>query len=163
MKTLRIATISVALTLSCAITPVLWAQDSSGSESDHVSVLPSELKWAPALSVGPGAEIAVIEGDLKAAAPFTFRLKLPPNFKVGVHTHPVKERVTVISGTFYLGIGDTFDRAKAKAFPAGGVAMLPPGMPMFAYTTQEETIIQVHGTGPWGIKFLNPEDNPAKK
>lgn len=133
------------------------------STEGHISVLPSELKWAPAPSVGPGAQIAVIEGDLKAAAPFTFRLKLPPNFKVRVHTHPVFERFTVMSGTFHLGIGDTFDPSKSKAHPVGAVAMMPAGMPMFAYTTQEETIIQVHGTGPWGITYLNPEDDPTKK
>ncbi|MGF6488072.1 hypothetical protein ABH904_001845 [Pseudomonas frederiksbergensis] len=72
----------------------------------HISVLPSDLKWSDAPSVAPGAQIVVIEGDLKTADPFTFRLKLPANSKIGVHTHPVVERVTVISGTFHLGSGD---------------------------------------------------------
>jgi hypothetical protein len=68
----------------------------------------------------------------------------------------------VISGTFNLGIGDTFDPAKATPLGAGSVAIMPPGTPMFAYTT-EETIIQVHGTGPWGITYLNLADNPTNK
>src|SRR5262245_49021691 len=110
--------------------------------------------------MGPGAQIAVIEGELKAAAPFTFRLKLPPNSKIGVHTHPVVERVTVISGAFYLGIGD--ESANANADTAAAVTIMPVGMPMYAYTTQEEAVIQIHGTGPWGINFLNPADNPMK-
>jgi quercetin dioxygenase-like cupin family protein len=104
-----------------------------------------------------------LEGDLNQAAPFTMRIKLPPNFNVPAHTHPVFERVTVMSGTFYLGIGESFDRAKTRAYPAGGVTMMPAGMPMFAYTTDEEAIIQIHGTGPWGISYLDPAEDPRKK
>lgn len=73
------------------------------------------------------------------------------------------ERVTVISGIFHLGVGDTFDQEKATAYPAGAVAMMPEGMRMFAFTTTTETVIQIHGTGPWGITYLNPADDPLKK
>jgi hypothetical protein len=162
MRNLKIAIASAAFALASLIPAVAQAAEKSVAEG-QISVLPVDLKWAPAPSVGPGAQIAVIEGDLKAAAPFTFRLKLPSNFKVGVHTHPVVERVTVISGTFYLGIGDKFESAKARAYTTGGVMIMPVGMPMYAYTTQEEAVIQIHGTGPWGINFLNPADNPMKK
>lgn len=123
----------------------------------------SELKWADAPSVGPGAQIAVIEGDLKAAVPITFRLKLPPNLKVGVHTHPVFERVTVLSGTFYFATGDKFDAAKAKAYKSGDAVMIPAGTPMYAQTKKEGAIVQIHGTGPWGISYLDPKDVPGKK
>lgn len=157
MKNLKVA----ILALSVAAGSLVWAQH--GSHNGHISILPADLKWQPAPSVGPGAEVAVIEGDLKSEAPFTFRLKLPANFRVGVHTHPVVERVTVMSGTFHLGIGDKFDRSKAKAYPAGGVAVMPAGMPMFAFTGDEETVVQIHGTGPWGIKYLEPAGDPTKK
>lgn len=129
----------------------------------QISIIPSDIKWADAPSIGPGAKLAVLEGDLKQAVPITFRIKLPPNFKIAVHTHPVFERVTVLTGTFHLGIGEIFDSAKAKAYPAGGVTMMPPGMPMFAYTTDEETVLQIHGTGPWGIHYHNPADDPRNK
>lgn len=162
MRSLKSRASAAAAVLLAALIVAPASGNQHASTEKHISVVPSDLEWRPAPSVGPGAQIAVIEGDLKAATPFTFRLKLPPNFKVGVHTHPVYERVTVISGTFHLGIGETFEREKAKAYPAGGVAMMPGGMPMFAYTT-EETIIQVHGTGPWGIKYLDPKDDPTKK
>lgn len=128
----------------------------------HISITPADIKWTEA-SLGPGTQIAVLEGDPKQAAPFTMRLKVPPNFKIHAHTHPVFERVTVMSGTFYLGIGEEFDSAKAKAYPTGSVTMMPPGMPMFAYTTDEEAILQLHGTGPWGIDYLHPEEDPRKK
>jgi quercetin dioxygenase-like cupin family protein len=119
----------------------------------HISIVPSEIKWADAPSVGPGAKIAVLEGDLKQNVPITFRLKLPPNFTIAPHIHPLVERVTVISGTFYLGIGETVDKGQARAYPAGGVMIMPAGMPMFAYTADEESIVQIHGTGPWGIAY----------
>ena len=162
MKNIMIGIVSALFTFASLITVVAQADEKPLAEG-HVSVLPSDLKWSPAPSVAPGAQIAVIEGDLKAAVPLTFRVSLPANSKVGVHTHPVVERVTVISGTFYLGVGDKFEAEKARAYTSGGVAIMPVGMPMYAYTTKEEAIIQIHGTGPWGIAFLNPSDDPRKK
>jgi quercetin dioxygenase-like cupin family protein len=125
-----------------------------------IASTPSELKWTAAPSVGPGAMIAVIEGDLKAAEPFTLRLKLPANTKIGVHTHPVTERVTVISGIFYFATGDTFDSARAKAYQPGDTLIIPVGMPMYGASREQETVLQLHGTGPWGITYLNPADDP---
>lgn len=129
----------------------------------HISMLPAEIKWVEAPATGPGAQMAVLEGDLKQAVPFTFRLRLPPDFRIAPHTHPIFERVTVLSGTFHLGIGETFEPAKARAYPAGGVTMMPPGMPMFAFAGKEGTTVQIHGTGPWGITYLNPADDPRNK
>ncbi|MFS8980805.1 cupin domain-containing protein [Cupriavidus necator] len=161
MRNLRMIEASTACALGALImTPALAAEPAM---EGHISIVPSEVKWTEAPSIGPGAKLAVLEGDLKQAAPFTMRIKLPPNFKIPAHTHPVFERVTVLSGTLHLGIGETFDRAKARAYPAGGVTMMPAGMPMFAYTTSKETVIQIHGTGPWGISYLNPAEDPRKK
>ncbi|MBI3917873.1 MAG: cupin domain-containing protein [Betaproteobacteria bacterium] len=151
----RVLATSAAFVLALLIT--LPASSAEHVMTGHVSILPSELKWSDAPSVAPGAQIVVIEGDLKTAAPFTFRLKLPANSSIGVHTHPVVERVTVMSGTFYLGIGDKIDPAKARSYTPGGITIMPVGMPMFVFT-KEETIVQIHGTGPWGINFLKPAD-----
>lgn len=128
----------------------------------HIAMTPSDLKWVDVPSLPPGAKMAVIEGPLNQAVPFTFRLKVPAGYIIPPHTHPVVERVTVISGAFKLGFGDTFDPAKTKTFPAGSVIIMPPGMKMFAFV-QEETVVQLHGTGPWGITYLNPADDPGKK
>jgi len=156
--------ILVLVTLAAVLLTGLAARvDSQGKTPDFISGEASNLKWSDAPSVGPGAKIAVLEGDLKAAAPFTFRLKLPPNSKLGVHTHPTFERVTMISGVLFFATGDKFDSAKAKAYKPGDAFMVPPGMPMYAYTEKEEAILQLHGTGPWGINYLNPEDAPGKK
>lgn len=162
MNAFKSVLVSVTLAVGSSAAAAAWGE--SGAEGPgFISVVSSQLKWSDAPSVGPGAKIAVIEGDLKAAAPFTFRLKLPPNFKIAVHTHPLFERVTVISGTFYFATGDKFDSAKAKEYKPGDAVMIPPGMPMYAYTQKGEAIVQIHGTGPWGINFLNPEDAPGKK
>ncbi len=161
MRNLRMIEASTACALGALIMAPALAADPA--MEGHISIVPSEVKWTEAPSIGPGAKLAVLEGDLKQAAPFTMRIKIPPNFKIPAHTHPVFERVTVLSGTLHLGIGETFDRAKARAYPAGGVTMMPAGMPMFAYTTSKETVIQIHGTGPWGISYLNPAEDPRKK
>jgi len=125
-------------------------------------VAPGELTWADAPAVAPGAKIAVIEGPLNKAVPFTFRLKLPANAKIAPHTHPAYERVTVLSGTFHFTTGSTYDPAKTRALGPGSVAIMPAGTPMFGYT-KEETVIQLHGVGPWGLSYLNPADDPRKK
>jgi quercetin dioxygenase-like cupin family protein len=133
------------------------------AEAAHSKMLSSdELKWADAPSVGPGAKIAVIEGPLDKPVPFTFRLKLPANLKVAPHTHPAFERVTVLSGTFHFAHGERYDESKTRPLKPGDVAIMPPGAPMFGYT-REETVIQLHGVGPWGIAYLNPADDPRRK
>ena len=162
MNTFKIVVVSVMLAAGLLTVPVTWA-DSHSKAPGFISVEASKLKWSDAPSVGPGAKISIIEGDLKAAAPFTFRLNLPPNSKIGVHTHPTFERVTILSGTLYFATGDKFDSPKAKAYKPGDAFMVPPGMPMYAYTKNGETILQIHGTGPWGISFHDPADDPTKK
>lgn len=154
----------LALAVLAAVFIAATSASASGpSRGDDVIMMgPEELRWTDAPSVGPGVKMAVIEGDTKRPEPFTFRLKFPSDAKVEVHTHPVAERVTVISGTFHLGIGDTFDRAKTKPLSAGSVAIMQPGVKMFAYTTGE-TIIQLNGTGPWGISYVGNKEGQGKK
>ena len=162
MKSFKSIAFAVTLTAGALTAPPAWA-GSAGEAAGFISVEASKLKWTDAPSVGPGAKIAVIEGDLKSSEPITFRLKVPADSKVAVHTHPTAERVTVLSGTLYFAVGDKFDVAKAKAYKPGDVFIVPPGMPMYAYTKKGETIVQIHGNGPWGISYLNPNEAPGKK
>jgi quercetin dioxygenase-like cupin family protein len=135
----------------------------AGAQShEHMMTAPDQLKWSDAPSVGPGAKIAVIEGPLDKPVPFTFRLRLPAGLKVAPHTHPAFERVTVLSGTFHFAHGDKYDETKTRALGPGSVAIMPSGAPMFGFT-REETVIQLHGTGPWGITYLDPADDPRKR
>lgn len=121
---------------------------------------PSELKWVegPA-SLSKGATIAVLEGDPTKVGPFVFRLKVPDGYRVPPHTHPKTERITVISGTLNIGMGETFDPNAMRRMPAGTYGHWPAGMKHFVSATGE-TVLQFHGTGPWTIKYVNPQDDP---
>jgi len=160
MRTFRHAAGTTALIVLMLGSSAAWAAEQAGG---FVSVTPAQLKWTDAPGIGPGVKIAIIEGNLKAAGPVTFRIKLPPNSKIPAHTHPLIEHVTVLSGTFYFATGDKYDAAKAKAYSNGSALVIPTGMPMFAFTKDKESVIQVHGMGPWGIAYLNPDEAPGKK
>lgn len=128
----------------------------------HMMIEPSEMSWKPVASMAAGAEITVLEGDLSSGKPFTIRLRLPADYKVLPHIHPAYERVTVLSGTFHFAHGEEFRRDEAKALPTGSLAIMAPGEPMFGYAGEQGTVIQLHGTGPCGIEYLNPADDPRK-
>ena len=151
------------ITLSVAAAVAGLGMSASWAESTgHMMVTPDELKWADVASVPPGAKITVIEGPLNEARPITFRLKFPADYKLPAHWHPGIEHVTVISGTFNMGTGDKLDPSKTHPLPMGSVAIMQPKTNHFAWT-KEETIVQVHGVGPWAINYVNPADDPRKK
>jgi quercetin dioxygenase-like cupin family protein len=118
-----------------------------GNHAHHTMVLLDELKWTPApTSLPAGAQVAMLEGNPTKAEPLTIRLKFPAGYKIALHTHPVVEHVTVLSGTFHMAAGDKFDQTKGKRLPVGSFVVMPIGMPHFAWAS-EETIIQLHSVG----------------
>jgi hypothetical protein len=124
---------------------------------------PDELKWKDGPpSLPKGAKIAILEGDPSKEGPFVFRVKVPDGYKIPPHTHPKPERVTVISGTFNIGMGDKFDANMGEAMPAGTYGTWPAKMKHFVWV-KGETVIQFHGEGPWLINYLNPNDDPRKE
>ena len=130
---------------------------------DHFAVSPDEIKWVDAPpSLPPGAKVAVLEGDPAKEGHFVMRAKLPDGYKIMPHTHPRDERVTVLSGTLQMGVGDTFDAKATKPMTAGFYGRMGAGVKHFAYA-KGETVIQVHGTGPWVVEYVNPADDPRKK
>jgi len=150
----------VALTVAvAALANATAAADLPYRGEGHIMVTPDELEWGDVASMAPPAQIAVIEGDLGSPEPFTIRLRMPDGYEVHPHVHPEYERVTVLSGTFRFAHGEEFDRDATMALPTGSVAIMAPGEPMFGYT-EGETIIQLHGTGPWGIDYIRGEDDP---
>ena len=161
MKTVHIVVVAMTFALGMPIAPAAWAE-SYGKAGGPLMMGPNDLKWADVPELPPGAKIAVIQGPLHEAVPFIFRLKVPAGYRIPVHTHPAVEHVTVISGTYYFAGGDTFDHASATMLTPGSVAIMPAGHPMYSWT-KEETIVQVHGVGPWGTKYLNPANDPRKK
>jgi len=120
---------------------------SAGAPPAFLSLTPEQLAWID-FPGRPGAKLAVIEGDLKKAGPFTVRMRFPANYTLAAHWHPGIEHATVISGTLYLGAGDGSDLSKAVALPPGSIAVIQPKTLHFGYT-KEEVVIQAHGFGPW--------------
>ena len=122
----------------------------------------AEMKWGEAPPDLPkGAALAVLHGDPSKKAPFTLRLKMPAGYKIPPHWHTNDEQLTVVSGTLILHMGDTMD-APGSTLATGGFHYLP-GKMHHAAETKVETIVQVNGSGPFDIHYLNPADNPAKK
>ena len=132
-----------------------------GTKADAVSLNAADLKWGDAPPNLPkGAQLAVMSGDPSKKAPFTIRLKMPSGYKIPPHWHTQDENLTILSGTFVLHMGDTMD-APAHELTAGAYHFLP-GKMHHAAETKAETILQLHGTGPFDIHYLNPADDPSK-
>ena len=87
---------------------------------------------------------------------------MPDGYRIAPHWHPSRENVTVISGTFKVGMGDTFDTNKMGSFPAGSFAYLDPDMHHYAMASGE-VIVQVHGNAPLQFNYVNAGDDPSKK
>jgi quercetin dioxygenase-like cupin family protein len=154
---MKIASICATAVIGlCGIASLASAEDA------HTMVVPDDVKWVPAPKMLPaGAEAAVLFGDPSKEGLFALRLKVPSGYVVAPHTHPADEVVTVISGTINLGMGEKADRGAAKALPAGSFFALPPEMAHYAYF-DEETVVQITTNGPWGLKYVNPADDPQK-
>jgi quercetin dioxygenase-like cupin family protein len=153
-----IATLIVALPL-----PRLAAQSPHSSEMGFYTPTTVEWKAGPA-AIPSGAKMAVLEGDPTKEGPFVVRFQFPAGYHIPPHTHPKTERVTVISGTMLLAMGENLDRSAAKTLAAGTYGFWPAGMKHTAWS-EGETVIQLHGIGPWQINYVNPADDPrnAKK
>jgi hypothetical protein len=150
--------IALALATMTAASLPAWAQSST---MDLVAG-PNAVKWGPVPpSLPKGAMIAVLSGDPFKDGPYVVRLKLPENYRFPAHHHPTTENVTVMSGSFHAGMGDKFDADKGQTFVPGGFVSMPAGMNHYAWATTE-TIVQVHGKGPFAIVYVNPADDPSK-
>jgi len=152
----------VALALASLVLAQETPRTSLSPHGDGAVYTPDQIKWkAGPPSLPPGAKMAVLEGDPTKEGPFTMRLSFPDGYSIPPHLHPGVEHVTVISGTFNLGMGDKFDKSATQAMPAGAFGYWPAGMKHFAWANGQ-TVVQVHGIGPWGIQYLNPADDPRK-
>ena len=138
----------IALATGLAGSVFVYAQ---GEPAGRIVLGQSDLKWvinpAPA-----GAQTAVLFGDPTKPGPYTMRVKFPPNTKNPPHTHPDNRQATVISGTWYFGHGDKLDLEKATKVVAGTFFTEPANAVHYNFTTSEEVIVQISGTGPTATK-----------
>jgi anti-sigma factor ChrR (cupin superfamily) len=127
-----------------------------------VVVTPDKIQWGPAPPVfQPGAQFAVVAGDPSKAGPFIVRLKVPDGYKIMPHWHPTVENVTVLSGEFHVAMGDKYDESAMMTLPAKSVAVVPAHHNHYAMA-KGETEVQVTGTGPFKLIYVNPADDPSK-
>ena len=168
-KTMMIVMLMLMVVMSLRAESIAQAQEGripppGTGEAEHVMrFTPSDLTWiAGPPMLPPGASMAVIEGSFNKPGPFIVRLKFPANYRIPAHWHPVKVTVTVISGTFNMGLGDKLDTKKGKALPAGSIFEMPAKIHHFGWAS-EETIIQEHGIGPLSVNYLNRADDPQHK
>lgn len=119
---------------------------------------PQDIKWSPGpASLPHGAQVAALYGNPTKEGLFAIRLKVPKGYHVPPHSHPKPEVATVLSGTVRLRMGD-----KEHVFPAGSFYATPPGM-VHQFAADEDTVIQINSTGPWGINYVNPKDDPRQQ
>jgi len=150
----------LAVTLFAVAFATFTAQPSPGQNA----FTPDQVKYGPAPPfLSAGAQLAVLEGDpMATSGDYTVRLKMPDGYKIAPHTHPLRENVTVLSGTLKVGMGDQFDASKMMNFAAGSFAYLDPSMHHYA-AASGETVIQIHGMSPLKINYINPADDPSAK
>ena len=115
-------------------------------------VQPEALSWGPAPNMPDGTQIAVLYGDPSKTGPFAIRLKFPAGYEVPTHSHPTDEYLTVISGKARMAFGQKADDAQAQPLPANAFMALPAGA-WHRLWADAETIIELHSTGPFGVKL----------
>ena len=124
------------------------------------AVLPEDIDWQPFAAFPPSARLAVVVGHPTEPGPYVVRVKVPSGVKLMPHKHPEDRVYTVISGVFYIGLGDRFDDGKLVAYPPGSVIVLPGGTHHFHWAKSGEYVTQVTAIGPLGLDYINPSDDP---
>lgn len=155
MKTIRMGVVCAALVGVTAMAIAVSGQEKKESMEAHKIVHSGDLKWTPIIK---GCSIATVEGDYNAEGqPFVLRFQCADGAKVPAHWHPTDENMTVLKGSFLLGMGETFDESKLKPMNPGNFLFISKEMRHFG-KIKGETIIQVHGVGPFKVNWVNPSE-----
>jgi len=126
------------------------------------ATISEDIEWKPFPAFPPSVRLAVLVGQPSEQAPYTIRVRVPRRVKLMPHRHPEDRVYTVISGVFYIGLGDHFDADKLEAYPPGAVIVLPGNTPHFHWAKSGEYVTQVTAIGPLGLDYVNPDDDPRR-
>ena len=129
-------------------------------EAVFTSILPEDVDWEPFEVFPDRVRLGVVVGDPSEPGPYVIRVKAPSGVKLMPHRHTEDRVYTVISGVFYIGIGDQFDSDRLMAYPPGSVVVLPGGTSHFHWARSGEYISQVTAIGPLGFEYVDPRDDP---
>jgi len=138
----------------------VMVRDHQPGEAVFKSILPEDVDWKPFPAFPPGARLAVLVGEPTQAGPYLIRVKVPSGVKLMPHKHPEDRIYTVISGVFYVGLGDRFDAEDLKAYPPGSVVVLPGNTWHFHWAKSGEYVTQVTAIGPLGLEYKEANDDP---
>lgn len=114
-------------------------------QKDIVGVMPAQVRWFTPTYYTDGRQRAQLYGDSNQGASWIDRVKMPAGKYVAAHTHPQDELVTVIDGTWYVGVGDKYDPAKLEGYPASSFVLIPAGLPHFVAAKETAVIVQLSG------------------
>jgi quercetin dioxygenase-like cupin family protein len=126
------------------------------------SVLPEDIDWQPFPSFPPSARLAVVVGDTAQSVPYVVRVKVPADVRLMPHRHHEDRVYTVISGVFWIGLGEAFDETKLRSYPPGAVVVLPGGTAHFHWARSGEYVTQVTAIGPISLDYVDPADDPRR-
>ena len=115
------------------------------------------------LDLPEGTQISMMAGDPTKPGPFVLRVKVSAGTVIAPHTHSMPETRTILSGSIYHQHGKTIDKAAGEMLKAGGFVYLPQDMPHALWTTTEPVELQVNGSGPFGLKYVDPAEDPSRK
>lgn len=132
------------------------------AQDKQMQITPGALVWKENPAFPKGVQIATLVGDPAKNEPVVLRIKFPPNFQMPPHTHPYAEVVTVINGTIGATHGEKFVK-KGEMLKPGALWTYPAKHAHYAWTGNKGAIIQVQFTGPGGIDYVNPSDDPRKQ
>ena len=158
MKTMIWTAAAAAAALSLAA--LAHDPHAKGPNVKAVTISAAKVKWGPApAAFPPGAQLAVLHGDPSKKQMFALRLKMPDGYQIAPHWHSQDEQLTILSGTFLLGMGDT--AGEVQALDAGAYHFLPCKMHHYA-AAKGDVLLELHGMGPFDIHYVNPADDPSR-
>ena len=154
---MKLVTVVACLSLLVAGVPLI-AQE----KKDHQMLTPEEMKWAAGPAALPkGSQVTVLKGNPAEEGVFTIRVRMPANYRIPAHWHPAFENITVIEGSFSMGLGDRFDEASLHEMKVGAFMTMSPGTRHFGMA-KNGAVIQLHGMGPWQVYYVNAADDPRR-
>ena len=156
----------VAAICAVSLTALAAAKDkdkdkAAPAKNEAITINAADVKFGPPPPVlPPGAQLAVLHGDPGKKGLFALRFKMPDGYKIAPHWHTNDEELTVLSGTFILSMGDK-PGEDAHSMTAGAYHYLP-GKMHHSAQAKGETVLELHGMGPFDLHYLNPADDPSK-
>ncbi len=132
-------------------------------ESTFKAILSEDIEWKPFAAFPPSVRLAVVVGQPSKAGPYVVRVRVPHGVKLMPHKHPEDRIYTVISGVFYIGLGDEFEADELEAYPPGAVIILPGNTSHFHWAKSGEYITQVSAIGPLGLEYVDSTDDPRNQ